>query len=75
MEKSRFGIPIVLIKLVDKFKNNQDRLKVHGLFRKSGFKSELMKIEDELNKNNFDILKDIDDPILIAGTIYNNNKY
>ena len=40
MELNSEGIPLVLGKLIEYFVEKEDRLKVHGIFRKSGFISD-----------------------------------
>ena len=48
MELSYIGIPIILEKLVGYFLEKEDKLKIQGIFRKSGFISELNILVEHL---------------------------
>ena len=48
MELSYIGIPIVLEKLIRYFLEKEDRLKIQGIFRKSGYTSEINILVEHL---------------------------
>ncbi|KRX00246.1 Rho GTPase activation protein [Pseudocohnilembus persalinus] len=60
-------IPIAFKKLIEFLNEDDQRLKILGIFRKSGFQKELIELENEFFKKNYEYINEEEIDPLVAG--------